>query len=62
MLFRSFANQVGDTLSTRRKSILKQGKSISVGEFVEAELQKQKEEGGVSYREVKLRRVKGRVS
>ena len=41
---------------------MKQEHSISVGEFVEAGLQKQKEEGGVSYREAKVRRVKGRVS
>ena len=43
-------NEARDTFSTWRKSILKQENSISVGEFVETGLQKQKEEGGFSYR------------
>ena len=33
-----------------------------MGEFVEVGLQKQKDEGGVSYREAEVRRLKGRVS
>ena len=48
------------TLLVAEGMILKQGKSISVGEFVEAGLQK--EEGQVSYREADLRGVKGRMS